>query len=99
MVGVFDCGPTGRQFESASCWSTLTPHAVVHDWVIKVLGMSSRDCATGHIKDPIPLIERSTASCPGVRCPNFIHQVIIITGFKGVDVNFSSRPMLIITAS
>ena len=22
VVGVFDCGPTGRQFESASCRST-----------------------------------------------------------------------------
>ena len=28
------------------------PPPVVHDWVIKGLGMSSRVCATGHIKDP-----------------------------------------------
>ena len=31
------------------------------DWVIKDLGMSSRVCATGHIKDPMPLIEKSRA--------------------------------------
>ena len=37
--------------------------SLVHDWVIKVLGMSSRACATGHIKDPMPLIEKSRASC------------------------------------
>ena len=43
--------------------------------------MSSRVCATGHIKDPVPLIEKSRASCPGGRFPpGFIHQVIIITG-------------------
>ena len=28
------------------------------DWVIKGPGMSSRACATGHIKDPVPLIEK-----------------------------------------
>ena len=32
--------------------------------VYKGLGMSSRVCATGHIKDPVPLIEKSRASCP-----------------------------------
>ena len=42
---------------------------VVHDWVQKGLGMSSRVCVTGHIKDPVPLIEKSRASCPGGRCP------------------------------
>ena len=32
--------------------STLTPPppSVVHDWVNKGLGMSSRVCATGHLK-------------------------------------------------
>ena len=33
---------------------------VVHDWVNKGLGMSSRVCATGHIKDPVPVIEKIT---------------------------------------
>ena len=48
-----------------------------HDWVNKGLGMSSRVCATGHIKDPVPIIETSRASCPGGRFPaSFIHQVI-----------------------
>ena len=73
---MFDCGPTGRQFESASCQSTLTFPPVVHDWVMKGIGMSSRVCATGHIKDPVPLIEKSRALCSGGRFPpSFIHQV------------------------
>ena len=29
--------------------------------------MSSRVCATGHMKDPMPLIEKSRASCPDGR--------------------------------
>ena len=42
--------------------------------------MSSRVCATGHIQDPVPLVEKSRASCPGGRFPpSFFHQVIIIT--------------------
>ena len=31
---------------------------VLRDWVIKGLGMSSLVYATGHIKDPVPLIEK-----------------------------------------
>ena len=42
--------------------------------------MSSRVCVTGHIKDPVPHIEKSRALCPGGRFPpEFIPQVIIIT--------------------
>ena len=45
--------------------------------------MSSSVCATGHIKDPVPLIEESRALCSGGRVsPSFIHQVIIITGLN-----------------
>ena len=66
---------------SAWCQSTLTFRPVIHDGVIKGLGMSSRGCATGHI-DPVPLIEKSRASCPGGRSPSFIHQLIIITGLN-----------------
>ena len=45
--------------------------------------MSSRVCAIGHIKDPVPLVEKSSASCPGGRfCPSFIHQVIMNTGLN-----------------
>ena len=53
--------------------------------------MSSRVCATGHIKDPVPLIEKSRASCPSGRFPpSFIHQIIIITGLnKLYDCIFS----------
>ena len=35
----------------------------------KGLGMSSRVCAAGHIKDPVPLIEKSRALRPGGRFP------------------------------
>ena len=47
--------------------------------------------ATGQIKDPVPLIEKSRASSPGGRFPpGFIHQVIIITGLKKLyDFMFS----------
>ena len=56
---------------------------MVHDWVIKGLGKSSRVCVTGHIKDPVSLIEKSRAMCPGGRLPpSFIHDVIIITGLN-----------------
>ena len=43
-----------------------------------------RVCATGHIKNPVPLVEKSRASYPGGRFPlSFIHQVIIIiTGLQ-----------------
>ena len=45
--------------------------------------MSTDACVTGHIKDPVPFIEKSRASCPGGRFPpRFIHQVIIITGLN-----------------
>ena len=30
------------------------------------LGMSSCVCVTGHIKDPMPLVKKSRASCPVV---------------------------------
>ena len=37
----------------------------------------------GHIKDPVPLIEKGRVSCPGGTCPpSLIHQVIIITGLN-----------------
>ena len=53
---------------------------VLHNWVIKGLGMSSLVYATGHIKDPVPLIEKRRGLSPGGRFPpSFIHQVIIIT--------------------
>ena len=55
----------------------------LRDWVIKDLGTSSRVCATGHIKDPVSLIEKRRGLCPGGQFPpSFIHQVIIITGLN-----------------
>ena len=56
---------------------------VLHDWVIKGLGMSSLVYATGHIKDLVPLIEKRRGLSPGGQFPpSFIHQVIIITGLN-----------------
>ena len=91
VIGVFDCGPTGRPFESASCRSTLTPPPVFHDWVNKGLGMSNRGHVCIFIKDPLPLIEKSRVSCPGGRFPpSFIHRVINISGLnKLYDCMFS----------
>ena len=58
--------------------NTLAFPPISHDWVIKDLGMSSRVCATGHIKDPVPLIEKRRGLSPGGRfLSRFIHQVII----------------------
>ena len=55
---------------------------VPHDWVNKGLGMSSHVCATGHIKDPVPLIEKRRGLSPGGWfLPNFM-QVITITGLN-----------------
>ena len=55
---------------------------VLRDWVIKGLGMSSF-YTTGHIKEPVPLIEKRRGLSPGGRFPpSFIHQVIIITGLN-----------------
>ena len=47
---------------------------VLRDWVIKGLGMSSLIYATGHIKDPVPLIAKRRGLSPGGRFPpSFIH--------------------------
>ena len=55
--------------------------------------MSSRVCVTGHRKDPVPLSEKSRASCPGRRFPpSSIHQVIIITGLNKLWLYICSRP-------
>ena len=60
---------------------------VLRDWVIKGLGMSSLVYATGHIKDPVPLIEKRRGLSPGGRFPpSFIHQVIIITGLNKLQL-------------
>ena len=57
------------------------PPPVLRDWVIKGPGMSSLIYATGHIKDPMPLIAKRRGLSPGGRFPpSFIHQVIVITG-------------------
>ena len=56
---------------------------VLRDWEIKGLGMSSLVYATGHIKDPVPLITKRRGLSPGGRFPpNFLHLVIIITGLN-----------------
>ena len=65
----------------------LTFPPVLRDWVIKGFGMSSLVYATGHIKDPVPLVEKSRGLSPGGRFPPcFIHQVIIITGLNKLQL-------------
>ena len=52
-------------------------------YIIKGPGMSSPVCTSGHIKDPVPLIEKRKGLSPGCLFPpSFIHQVIIITGLN-----------------
>ena len=71
----FDCEPMCCRFESSL---NISVPPVLRDWVIKGLGMYSRACATGHIKDPVPLIEKRRGLSSGGRFPpSFIHQVII----------------------
>ena len=67
---------------------------VLRDWVIKGLGMYSRVYATGHIKDPVPLIKKRRGLSPGGWFPpSFIHQVIIITGLNKLSYTIvCSRP-------
>ena len=61
---------------------------MVHDWVFKGLV-----CATGHIKDPCHLSNKSRALCPGGRFPPSFIQVIIITVLnKCMTVGLCSRP-------
>ena len=66
---------------------SLTFPPVLRDWVIKGRGMSSLVYATGHIKDPVPLIEKRRGLSPGGRFPpSFIHQIIIITGLNKLQL-------------
>ena len=60
---------------------------VLRDWVIKGFGMSSLVYATGHIKDPVPLVEKRRGLSPGGRFPpSFIHQVVVITGLNKLQL-------------
>ena len=50
-------------------------------------------CVIWYIKDPLPLIEKSRASCTNGRFPpSFIHQVIIIDHCTEYVVIVCSRP-------
>ena len=95
---MFDFGPTGQRFESARAGTlSLSPSG---EWIIKGLAIPRRVlhvCVTGHMrKYPVPLIEKSRASCPGGRFPHsFIHQVISITGLnKLYDCMFSTSRLI-----
>ena len=79
LIGVSTCGFESHQ----GPFRSLIFPPVLRDWVIKGFGMSSLVYATGHIKDPVPLVEKSRGLSPGGRFPpSFIHQVIIITGLN-----------------
>ena len=83
LIGVSTCGFESHQ----GPFRSLTFHPVLRDWVIKGFGMSSLVYATGHIKDPVPLVEKSRGLSPGGRFPpSFIHQVIIITGLNKLQL-------------
>ena len=79
LIGVSTCGFESHQ----GPFRSLTFPPVLRDWVMKGLGMSSLVYATGRIKDPVPLVEKSRGLSPGGRFPpSFIHQVVIITGLN-----------------
>ena len=72
-------GSVGSAFDSVPMCCRLESDP--RNWVIKGLGMSS--LVYGHIKDPVPLIEKRRGLSPGGRFPpSFIHQVILITGLN-----------------
>ena len=54
--------------------------------------MSSWVYATGRIQDPMPLIEKSRASCAGGRVPRSFIQVIMITGLNKLYMSVCSHP-------
>ena len=68
---MLDCGLAGTWFAFASYLKTdhLDFPPVVHDWVIKRLGMYTHVLATEHMTGPVPLVEKTRASCPGGRLP------------------------------
>ena len=81
MVSELNCGLTGCRVASDSHLEIYhdppppPPKWSTHGLESKGLGMSSRVCATGHIKDPMPLLTNSRASCRGGRFPlSFIYQ-------------------------
>ena len=59
---------------------------MVHDCLIKGLGMSSHVYATGHIKGPVALIEKNRALCLGGRfLPSLIHQEVRLKMARDAD--------------
>ena len=83
LIGVSTCGFESHQ----GPFRSLTFPPVLRDWVIKGFGMSSLVYVTGHIKDPVPLVEKSRGLSPGGRFPpSFIHQVVIITGLNKLQL-------------
>ena len=83
LIGVSTCGFESHQ----GPFRSLTFPPVLRDWVIKGFGMSSLVYATGHIKDTVPLVEKSRGLSPGGRFPpSFIHQVVIITGLNKLQL-------------
>ena len=83
LIGVSTCGFESHQ----GPFRSLTFPPVLRNWVIKGFGMSSLVYATGHIKDPVPLVEKSRGLSPGGRFPpSFIHQVVIITGLNKLQL-------------
>ena len=80
LIGVSTCGFESHQ----GPFRSLTFPPVLRDWVIKGFGMSSLVYATGHIKDPVPLIEREGECLPVVGF--LLVSFIIITGLNKLQL-------------
>ena len=74
-------GSVGSAFDPDQCVVGSSPTCgtehfgfppVLRDWVIKGLGMSSVVYATGHIKDPVPLIAKRSLPVVGFLLVSFI---------------------------
>ena len=61
----------GSSPHGAEHFDSIPP--VLRDWVIKCLSMYNRVYATGHIKDPVPLIEKRRGLSPGSQRFSHIH--------------------------
>ena len=73
---------TSRQTDPPPPPTTSSQLPTPLDWVNKGFAICQA-VSSGHIQDPVPLIDKSRALFPGGRVPpSFIHQVIIITGLN-----------------
>ena len=81
FLGIWDQNPRSSQLKKTPQFQINKPKsAEIRGGAPSPLNppiyVSSRVCATGHIKDPVPLIEKRRGLPPGGQSPpSFIHQV------------------------